>query len=48
MSLLQSTTLAHAWEDEWTLLEKVEIPMEFRDRIYFFFNRDGIRYRKSS
>jgi hypothetical protein len=30
------------------LLEKVEIPTEFRDGIYFFSNRDGIRDRKSS
>jgi hypothetical protein len=26
-----------------TLLEKVEIPMKFRDGIYFFSNKDGIR-----
>jgi tricorn protease-like protein len=31
-----------------SLLEKVEIPMKFRDRIYFFSNRDGIKDRKSS
>jgi hypothetical protein len=30
------------------LLEKVKIPMEFRDKIYFFSNRDEIRDRKSS
>ena len=31
-----------------SLLEKVEIPTEFRDGIYFFSNRDEIRDRKSS
>ena len=31
-----------------TLLEKVEIPMEFRDRIYFVSTRDGIRDGKSN
>jgi hypothetical protein len=29
-------------------IKKVEIPMEFRDEIYFFSNRDGIRDRKNS
>jgi hypothetical protein len=31
-----------------SLLEKVEIPTEFRDVVYFFSNRDGNRDRKSS
>jgi hypothetical protein len=31
-----------------SLLEKVETPTDFRDEIYFFSNRDGIRDRKSS
>jgi hypothetical protein len=31
-----------------TLLEKVEIPTEFRDRIYFVSTRDGIRDGKSN
>jgi hypothetical protein len=30
------------------LLEKVEIPTEFREEIYFFFNRDEIRDRKNN
>ena len=30
-----------------SLLEKVEIPTEFRDGIYFFSNRDGIRDKKT-
>jgi hypothetical protein len=30
-----------------TLLEKVEIPTEFRDGIYFFSNRDEIRDKKA-
>jgi hypothetical protein len=38
--ILLSTTIS--------LLKKVEIPTEFRDGIYFFSNRDGIRDRKSS
>ena len=33
---------------EYTLLEKVEIPTEFRDRIYFVSTRDGIRDGKSN
>jgi hypothetical protein len=31
-----------------SVLEKVKIPMEFRDGIYFFSNRDGIKDRKNS
>jgi hypothetical protein len=30
------------------LLEKVEILTEFRDEIFFFSNKDGIRDKKSS
>jgi hypothetical protein len=33
---------------EIALLEKVKIPIEFRDGIYFFSNRDEIRDRRSS
>jgi hypothetical protein len=42
------TLFSDAKPDTPPLLEKVEIPMKFRDGIYFFSNRDEIRDKKSS
>jgi hypothetical protein len=47
-SICLGSVLTSSTPPDCMLLEKVEIPTEFRDGIYFFFNRDEIRDRKNS